>query len=636
MKNLQFKICIIFLFLINTNGYAKITLEEVLKKPNDLKLNLQYIKEQEDLGNYNSVITTLDRMTNLYPENIDLKMYYLFISLRINSVEKTTQIIDEIKKSKQLTITILNEVDIVLDYLYNLQTPKITNTSTIDVDLSLNQKQIEANRSAEAEIISIYSDYPSQRSLANNLNFDKGLSLNQKQIEANRSAEAEIISVYSDNIEIVQKKDKLSDNLFSSNHDGLISLQEVLRKPNDLKLNLQYTKEQEDLGNYKSVIATLERLTSLYPENIDLKMYYLSVSLRIDSVERTIQIIDEIKKSKQLTSAINEEVDKILVELNNSQELDKDNKWKRYIDVSLTAKHNTNINNISNSNTFYVSDSLSNYASNEVKKDDLEIPSIRIGAYKRLNNNSSLNFNVGLADTYQAKDKSEEKDLSSLFINYNNFNDNNAFSSSISYNKSNYRNQADIYSYNLNLNNKLRLNSNNFLLTGINSNFTKYDNNATFSTTRQKNSYSYGGSIGYEMNYLNNKLTFNYSANEVEALADQYGYDQEIFLYNLSRKMKFGTAALSKSFTHNEYAKADTFVLSNTIRNDELENTSISLRGELSQIYFFNKFKILSDTYYNFIMSKIESESNILNYDYVKEIYSIGLTKRVNFWKKYY
>ena len=631
MKNLQFKICIIFLFLINTNGYASITLEEVLKKPNDLKLNLQYIKEQEDLGNYNSVITTLDRMTNLYPENIDLKMYYLFISLRINSVEKTTQIIDEIKKSKQLTITILNEVDIVLDYLNNLQTPKITNTSTIDVDLSLNQKQIETNRRAEAEIISIYSDYPSQRSLANNLNFDKGLSLNQKQIEANRSAEAEIISVYSDNIEIVQKKDKLSDNLFSSNHDGLISLQEVLRKPNDLKLNLQYTKEQEDLGNYKSVIATLERLTSLYPENIDLKMYYLSVSLRIDSVERTIQIIDEIKKSKQLTSAINEEVDKILVELNNSQELDKDNKWKRYIDVSLTAKHNTNINNISNSNTFYVSDSLSNYASNEVKKDDLEIPSIRIGAYKRLNNNSSLNFNVGLADTYQAKDNSEEKDLSSLFINYYNFNDNNAFSSAISYNKSNYRNQADIYSYNLNLNNKLRLNSNNFLLTGINSNFTKYDNNATFSTTRQKNNYSYGGSIGYEMNYLNNKLTFNYSANEVEALADQYGYDQEIFLYNLSRKMKFGTAALSKSFTHNEYAKADTFVLSNTIRNDELENTSISLRGELSQIYFFNKFKILSDTYYNLIMSKIESESNILNYDYVKEIYSIGLTKRVNF-----
>ena len=125
MKNLQFKIYIIIFFLINSNGYTSISLEEVLKKPNDLKLNLQYIKEQEDLGNYNSVITTLDRMINLFPENIELKMYYLFISLKIISVVRYFQIIDEIKKNNQLTSTILNEVDIVLDYLNNLQTPKI-------------------------------------------------------------------------------------------------------------------------------------------------------------------------------------------------------------------------------------------------------------------------------------------------------------------------------------------------------------------------------------------------------------------------------------------------------------------------------------------------------------------------------
>ena len=82
-----------------------------------------------------------------------------------------------------------------------------------------------------------------------------------------------------------------------SNVNALVELEQILKQPNDLKLNLKYAKQQEDLGNYKSVISTLERLTSLYPENIDLKMYYLSISLRIDSVERTIQIIDEIKKS---------------------------------------------------------------------------------------------------------------------------------------------------------------------------------------------------------------------------------------------------------------------------------------------------------------------------------------------------
>ena len=112
-----------------------------------------------------------------------------------------------------------------------------------------------------------------------------------------------------------------------------ISFEQILKNPNDLKLNLKYAKEQEDLGNFKSVISTLERLTSLYPENIDLKMYYLSISLRIDSVERTIQIIDEIKNSEQLTAEINAEIDIILQNLNNTANAnEKQMEWiYRYI-----------------------------------------------------------------------------------------------------------------------------------------------------------------------------------------------------------------------------------------------------------------------------------------------------------------
>ena len=201
-----------------------------------------------------------------------------------------------------------------------------------------------------------------------------------------------------------------------------------MKKPNDLKLNLKYAKQQEDLGNYKSVISTLERLTSLYPENIDLKMYYLSISLRIDSVERTIQIIDEIKKSEQLSSEINAEVDIILQNLNNTAQSDDKNKWNGYIDISFNHTYHTNINNLSNSGTFYVSDSISNYATNEIENDTLQIQSTRMGAYKRLDDNSSINFNVGFSDTYQNKDKSEEKDLNSFFLNYNYFENKNAVS----------------------------------------------------------------------------------------------------------------------------------------------------------------------------------------------------------------
>ncbi len=409
-----------------------------------------------------------------------------------------------------------------------------------------------------------------------------------------------------------------------------ISFEQILKNPNDLKLNLKYAKEQEDLGNFKSVISTLERLTSLYPENVDLKMYYLSISLRIDSVERTIQIIDEIKNSEQLTAEINTEIDIILQNINNTANANE-NKWNGYIDISLNHTYHTNINNLSDSGTFYVSDSISNYATNEIENDTLEIPSIRIGGFKKLSDNSNINLNIGLSDTYQNKDKSEEKDLNSVFLNYNYFKDKNLISTTFSFNKSNYRNQADINTINFGVRDKYSINKNHFLIGGINYTKNTYNQNNTFSTTKEKNNYFVSGNIGYEFIFSRNKFLFDYKDGESKAIADQYGYKQEKYLISYFRYFDFGTLNLSKSFTENEYAIADTFVLSNTVRDDELDTTSISLNGELVNLYFFNKLKFFEDVYYNLSFSKIDSTSNILNYNYEKEIHNIGLTKRINF-----
>ena len=409
-----------------------------------------------------------------------------------------------------------------------------------------------------------------------------------------------------------------------------ISFEQILKNPNDLKINLKYAKEQEDLGNFKSVISTLERLTSLYPENIDLKMYYLSISLRIDSVERTIQIIDEIKNSEQLTAEINAEIDIILQNLNNTANANE-NKWNGYIDVSLSHTYHTNINNLSDSGTFYVSDSISNYATNEIENDTLEIPSIRIGGFKKLSDNSNINLNIGLSDTYQNKDKSEEKDLNSVFLNHNYFKDKNLLSITFSFNKSNYRNQADINTINFGLRDKYSINKNHFLIGGINYMKNTYNQNNTFSTTREKNNYFVSGNVGYEFILSNNKFLFDYKDGESKAIADQYGYKQEKYLISYFRYFDFGTFNLSKSITENEYEIADTFVLSSTVRDDELDTTSISLNGELVNLYFLNKFKFFEDIYYNLSFSKIDSTSNILNYNYEKEIHNIGLTKRINF-----
>ena len=51
-----------------------------------------------------------------------------------------------------------------------------------------------------------------------------------------------------------------------------ITFKDILDDPTDLELNLNYAKQQEKAGNFKSTIATLERLNKLYPKNSDIKL----------------------------------------------------------------------------------------------------------------------------------------------------------------------------------------------------------------------------------------------------------------------------------------------------------------------------------------------------------------------------
>ena len=61
-----------------------------------------------------------------------------------------------------------------------------------------------------------------------------------------------------------------------------ITYMQILQKPNDLDLNLKYAQQQGKMGNYKQTISTLERLTMIYPENIEIKLYLLSVLVQVE------------------------------------------------------------------------------------------------------------------------------------------------------------------------------------------------------------------------------------------------------------------------------------------------------------------------------------------------------------------
>lgn len=436
--------------------------------------------------------------------------------------------------------------------------------------------------------------------------------------------------------EIIISKDKSkkeNNSQISNDNSKGIKYSEILNNPTDLELNLRFAKEQESLGNYKTVIATLERLSDLYSENLDLKLYLLSISLKIDSKERTKTIIDEIKQSEKLTANIREQLNSLTQTLENQKKPRDENDWIRYVDFGVNFSEENNVNTVSNSKTLYISDSLSNYAADTIYEDSYNDVFVRTGAFKKLSDTSNLSLSLGKNITQQNRDKNRENDLDSLFINYNKQFNKNYTSAFFSLNNNNFVNDAENVIYNITLENRYLTKPNQNFLISSNMGITDYRTDNTFSSADNKNNTYYGFATGYEYFLSNtNNIKFKLGINQYDAKLDSYGYENNFYTISNSGKIGFLNYTISHSNNSNEYDKSDTFVKSDTIRDDEIKTNNIIISGNLEDLI---KNNYLKNIFYNLSYSDIESRSNILNYDYDKEVIKFGITKRMMFWKNY-
>jgi len=432
--------------------------------------------------------------------------------------------------------------------------------------------------------------------------------------------------------EIIISKDKSkkeNNSQISNDNSKGIKYSEILNNPTDLELNLRFAKEQESLGNYKTVIATLERLSDLYSENLDLKLYLLSISLKIDSKERTKTIIDEIKQSEKLTANIREQLNSLTQTLENQKKPRDENDWIRYVDFGVNFSEENNVNTVSNSKTLYISDSLSNYAADTIYEDSYNDVFVRTGAFKKLSDTSNLSLSLGKNITQQNRDKNRENDLDSLFINYNKQFNKNYTSAFFSLNNNNFVNDAENVIYNITLENRYLTKPNQNFLISSNMGITDYRTDNTFSSADNKNNTYYGFATGYEYFLSNtNNIKFKLGINQYDAKLDSYGYENNFYAISNSGKIGFLNYTISHSNNSNEYDKSDTFVKSDTIRDDEIKTNNIIISGNLEDLI---KNNYLKNIFYNLSYSDIESRSNILNYDYDKEVIKFGITKRMMF-----
>ena len=127
----------------------------------------------------------------------------------------------------------------------------------------------------------------------------------------------------------------------SKAYSSTITYKEILDNPTELELNLNYAKQQEKAGNIKSTIATLERLSKLYPKNSDIKLYLLSILLKMDSKVK----VDFMVKTMLEDPNTNEETKKLIAELltGNQFQKEKQNKWIAYLDIGYSQTEEDNI-----------------------------------------------------------------------------------------------------------------------------------------------------------------------------------------------------------------------------------------------------------------------------------------------------
>ena len=120
-----------------------------------------------------------------------------------------------------------------------------------------------------------------------------------------------------------------------------ITYEEILDNPSDLELNLNYAKQQEKQGNLKLTIATLERLSMLYPENLDIKLYLLSILIEMDSAVKVDLMVRTMMNDPNTSDKTKKIIAELLVKTKKKEK--KENKWFAYLDLTYAETKENNI-----------------------------------------------------------------------------------------------------------------------------------------------------------------------------------------------------------------------------------------------------------------------------------------------------
>ena len=231
------------------------------------------------------------------------------------------------------------------------------------------------------------------------------------------------------------------ETLIPGSSEKNITYMQILQKPNDLDLNLKYAQQQGKIGNYKQTISTLERLNMIYPDNIEIKLYLLSVLVQADAPNKALGIIAEIKTSEDLTPEDLETVNEIETQI---KERGKPKLWNFYADISVGGIQNENVNSVSKTRLQSSSDSLIGF--NTPKYDRTYSGSFGLTATRAIGEASTFMINANVSDSDQEEERSDDYQSYGLTFALDTSLGNQSLSPYLMLSKTDYQDDADSFS----------------------------------------------------------------------------------------------------------------------------------------------------------------------------------------------
>jgi len=411
------------------------------------------------------------------------------------------------------------------------------------------------------------------------------------------------------------------EKIITGSSEKNITYMQILLKPNDLDLNLKYARQQGKAGNYKQTIATLERLNMLYPDNVEIKLYLLSVLVQADAPNKALTVIEEIKTNEDLTKEDLATVEEIEEEMKSRG---RPKLWNFYADLGVGAVQNNNVNSVSKTRLQASSGEYIGF--NTPQFDRTLSGSLGLTATRTINETSSFMLNISHSDSEQYVETGDDFESYGFTAALDTVLGNQNLSPYFMLSKTDYQDDADSFSLMYGVGGYFTVGDRNSFSYGYSFSDSWGNQNTTDTTADATNAIGHGFTLGHD-----------FAINEIISTSTGIGYadsdgkddtnDYETYDLNFRLNLAYPWAYISigEALSFNDYKRVDTSTNLNRIRSDVTSTFDIMLTKAVGD--FLPAIDPSKSLFLNISYEKLFSEANIVNYDYVSDSYSLSFSK---------